>query len=155
MTLTPAPDGAVRIHRVHAAARALLVAYLVVVLIVVAWPTPVDRPIDGGLNAWLTRMHAGGLPGFVDYAVIEAGANVLMFIPLAVLLAVAFPRLRLWIVPVSCVALSVAIELAQSFWLPGRFGTVQDVVCNSIGALLGALIVFAARSSSRRRRGVS
>jgi VanZ family protein len=152
MTAVPPAHDVPNSTRARVAARVLLVSYLVLVLVIVAWPTPVDRPIDSGLDGWLSRRHAAGLPAFVNYASIEASANVLMFVPLAALLALSLRRGRLWLAPVSCVALSIAIELFQYFALPGRFGTVQDVVCDSIGALIGTLIVLVARSARRPRR---
>ncbi len=48
-------------------------------------------------------------------------------------------------------ALSVAIELTQNL-LPGRVPTVQDVVLNTAGALLGAVLVAAVVRGMARRR---
>ena len=48
-------------------------------------------------------------------------------------------------------ALSVAIELTQNL-LPGRVPTVQDVVLNTAGALLGAVLVAAVLAVGAARR---
>ena len=113
------------------------------------------------VTAWLT---AHGVP--LSYEVVEAGANVVMFIPLGVLgtllarpadadaagpsagpsLARALLRAAAW-----GAALSTAIEVTQLVWLPSRVPTVQDVVMNTTGAVLGAL----ALSLPRRRPQVA
>ncbi len=72
-------------------------------------------------------------------AVPDIAFNVLLFMPLgAGLVLLGFrPRLAL----VAGAVLSVAIELAQRWWVVGRFASLHDVASNVAGCLLGALVV--------------
>lgn len=79
------------------------------------------------LGAWFVR------DGWVEFA-----ANIVMFVPLSLLLA-----LWLWRTPargllLACAA-SVAIELAQML-LPSRVASLRDVIANVLGAVVGYLI---------------
>ena len=58
------------------------------------------------------------------------------------------------VVTLAGCALSVAIELTQNL-LPGRVPTVQDVVMNTAGALLGAVLVTVVLVAVSVRRPVS
>jgi len=78
-------------------------------------------------------------------------ANVLLFVPVALLFALTAPRVPGVVVWLVCTATSAAVETAQLI-LPGRESTVRDVVLNSTGALIGVLLhIFV----SRRRSGTS
>ena len=84
---------------------------------------------------------ARSVPGLdeLSAATVEMAANVLLFVPVALLFAAAAPRLsgvRVWLV---CTATSAAVEVAQLV-LPGRQPTVRDVVLNSAGAAIGVLL---------------
>lgn len=79
-----------------------------------------------------------GLDG-LSSATVEMAANVLLFVPVALLLAAAAPRLPGVLVWLICTAASVGVETAQLV-LPGRESTVRDVVLNSAGAAVGVLL---------------
>lgn len=88
---------------------------------------------------------------------VEALANVALFVPLGFLLAVATGRA--WAATALCAWGSVAVELAQRTVVPDRVATLDDVVHNSLGGLLGALaavvltaLVVGARTLDTRRR---
>lgn len=63
--------------------------------------------------------------------------NVAFFLPLGMLLAVIFRKV--WPAVVVSAALSLAIEVAQYVFSLGRTD-VTDLICNTVGALAGALI---------------
>ena len=75
--------------------------------------------------------------------------NVLMYVPLAALLAGT--RLRWWGALLLCVAGSIGTELVQSS--VGREPEVRDVVANSAGALLGVALNEVLRRARRRAAG--
>ncbi|MCB7136018.1 VanZ family protein [Cellulosimicrobium marinum] len=138
------------------------VVYLVAVGVVTLWPSPQSTDAPGWATATLAFLRGLGIP--MTLPVLEASANVVMFGPFGVL---GVPLLRgtaarrrgvapgVWravgLVTLAGCVLSTAIELTQNL-LPGRVPTVQDVVLNTLGALLGALAVGAATVLLARRR---
>ena len=115
------------------------VVYLVAVGILVFQPTG-DQA--GGSVAWVSDLlrswHAGSwLSGPVN---VEWGLNVLMFVPLSLLGSAFRPgwTWRDW-VGVGFLA-SGLIELVQLVFLPERTASFADVVANTLGALIGALL---------------
>lgn len=75
--------------------------------------------------------------------------NVLLFVPLGLTLSVALPGRwragwRLLCVVVVGFAVSVLIERAQYFCMLGT-AEADDVICNTLGAALGASQIFAQR----------
>ena len=126
-------------------------AYLAAVLVVTLWPSPQSTDAPGWATATLGFLQGVGLP--ITLPVLEASANIVMFGPFGVLgvplLRGAVARRRgsvpgVWLavalVTLTGAVLSAAIELTQNL-LPGRVPTVQDVVLNTLGALLGGLVV--------------
>lgn len=137
------------------AVRVLATLTLVVVFAIGYWPVPVDRGVRSLLGSVLDRLAAAGAPGWVDYAHLEFGANIVMFVPLGVLIALLLPRWEWWLAPIIGLALSLTIEFGQALLLPERFATPLDVLANTAGATIGALVVtgfrIAARAAARRR----
>ena len=127
-----------------------LIAYGAFVAAVGLWPTPVDRPFDPLLSRVLRAVGRTGVRPLDAYNVLEFTANVAFFVLPAVLLVLIVGRGRWWLAPLTGLLCSVGIELAQHFFLPGRLGTVNDVIANTVGALIGAGIGVQAL---RRRRG--
>jgi len=139
-------------------------AYLAAVLVVTLWPSPQSTDAPGWATATLGFLQGLGIP--LTLPVLEALANVVMFGPFGVL---GVPLLRgvtarrrgaalgvrraVGVATLAGCALSVAIELTQNL-LPGRVPTVQDVVMNTAGALLGAVLVALVLHGLARRRPV-
>lgn len=127
----------------------LLWGYLAFVAVVLLWPTPVDRPIDGSLFTILRLLHHVGFKG-VGYASVEFWANVAFFVPLgaaAQRVWQAKPRVSVWM---ACTLVSACGELAQGLFLPDRTSSLQDVVANAAGAALGVLLIRDVRRSPSR-----
>ncbi|QBR74974.1 VanZ family protein [Microbacterium sediminis] len=124
----------------------LAVIYGVFLAVVVFWPTPIDRPVRGLLDRVIEELHERGVPEFVDYAVIEFGANIALFLPVGVLLGLAIPMRWTLLTLILGPALSAGIEFAQSQVLDERYSTVSDVVANSIGSTIGVLIALTLRA---------
>lgn len=129
----------------------LLAVVTVAVLVIVFWPTPVDAGARGTIARVLDTLYGVGLPRFVTYGVVEFGANVVMFLPLGLLVALALPRWLLWFSPLLCASLSLTIELCQALLLPHRFASILDVAANTSGAILGTLVAIIIVKRVRRR----
>jgi hypothetical protein len=71
-----------------------------------------------------------------DLGGIDFGANVVMFMPLGLGLAMALGRR--WKPVLWCFALTVFVEAMQIRIIPGRDASLGDVVANTLGGLLGA-----------------
>ena len=82
--------------------------------------------------------------------------NVLVFLPPGTLLPWCFERVRrhLWIAALAGLAASMCIEFTQLAFRLGTF-EMDDMICNTLGAALGALIfrAYARRSAQGRRAG--
>lgn len=101
-----------------------------------------------GAIAWSTLRPSAGVVGLAGaWSAFDATLNLLLFLPLGAGLTLAG-------VPISAVVLaggvvSGAIELAQRWWIPGRYASAADVAANVLGVVLGVLLV---RSWGRRAR---
>ena len=123
----------------------ILIAYAIAVLAVTLWPTPVDRGFEPTISRGLALLHRNGLPTWFGYNTLEFGANIAMFVPAGLLVALMLPSRRWWLALLIVPALSIAIELTQAVFLSSRFATVNDVVANSLGAVLGIFLFLLLR----------
>lgn len=128
-----------------------LVVYLALVARLTLWPAPAPSSTFDVVRAVLDWLSGWGVP--ITYAGLEAGANVVMFLPFGVLVGLLVRRS--WLVVVLGFALSATIELAQLLFLPSRVPTVQDVVLNTLGAALGVLGLRLVRSVAARREAAA
>ncbi|WP_091230783.1 VanZ family protein [Microbacterium sp. 3J1] len=133
------------------AARVALIAYLLLVAFTVWLPAAVSGKVVGLVvlaARWVAQQ------GIVSYEAslisLEFLANVAFLVPVGALVALGWPRLRLWHVVVIGFLMSGLIESVQSV-IPSRAPSVSDVVANTLGALMGAAIVAVARKRRRRR----
>lgn len=126
--------------------RIVFAVYLVAMGFLVWLPAP-DAVQTTGIVAVIARWFEPlGLAFEPTYIVLEILANVALFVPFGILALTAF-RMRVWSATLAGLATSCLIEGVQLF-LPTRFSTVSDLVANTAGALIGALIVV----GWRRRR---
>ncbi len=132
--------------------RILLALYTLAVLAVVFWPTPIERPIYGEIKSAIDFAQQAGATG-VSFNRVEFVSNIAMFLPLGALGVLAFPRVRWWLVPVAALAMSVLVELAQLVLISERNASVLDVLANTTGALIGAVVAWGIRARVRRRSG--
>ncbi|MTD16990.1 hypothetical protein GIS00_23935 [Nakamurella sp. YIM 132087] len=145
------PDGVADPNRT---ARRCCTVLLLLVLAFIGWivlkPGPPAGVAQLGLRGYLWHGGRHGLPSWVSFDFVESLANVIMFVPLGLFGALAVPRMQ-WLVWPACTALSGVIETLQALLLPGRYGMVEDVVVNSLGALIGVLLAVPVLVSRRRR----
>ena len=126
-----------------------IAALVVVTLLPIAW---VRRPSD--YEPQLVPFE--GIRGELAHSPVERLAelfgNVLLFAPLGFLLPQLFPTIRRWWQALAVGAgISFLIELYQVAWPGVRKASVNDLLMNTLGALLG----FAALRLTSYRRGGS
>jgi len=132
-------------------------AYIVTLL----WASLNPKPIDGSgpirqFVAWvLNYTSVNKTWHWLDYNTLEALANVALYVPLGISLAVFLRRLPWWADALIGIAVTAGAELTQRLLLPARFGTWADVLHNSIGVLIGVISSrsIAALRSRRRVQG--
>ncbi|MBX0300982.1 VanZ family protein [Cryobacterium sp. 1639] len=129
----------------------LVLAYGSIVLLATMWPTPLDQGYAASINRVLDVLHRNGVPEWFGYNKLEASANILMFVPLGFLVSMLLPVRVWWLALIICPGLSVAIELTQAFALSARFATVSDVIANSTGAIIGAVLAVILRAAIYQR----
>jgi glycopeptide antibiotics resistance protein len=124
----------------------LTALYLAFVLLVTLWPSTVDRGLDPYIDRLLEKLWSKGLPTFVDYGFIEAGANVLFFVPVGFLLGLLFSHRWSWLAVFCGALLSAGVEATQGAFLPGRVSSLGDVAANTTGTLVGCIVAVAMRA---------
>lgn len=119
----------------------LLVGWIVVLAFTLLAPSPAGP-------AWLVDrvselLARQGVPeALTSSERVEFGLNVAAFVPLSLLGALVWPRStwRDW--TAVGFAASFLVEVAQAVALDARSATHTDVVANTLGTLLGALVVL-------------
>ncbi|TNB70514.1 VanZ family protein [Arthrobacter sp. BB-1] len=113
---------------------------LIALSVIASWPSPVDQPVQGQLAAVLDYLHHNGIPSWFNYKFVEASANVALFVPLGIVSSLAFPDKCWWQVGAFGLLISGCMELGQLLFLHNRFSTPQDLVTNTSGVVMGALL---------------
>ena len=118
----------------------LTIVYIAFVLLVTLWPSTVDKDLDPYLEKVLERLHSHGVPGFVNYTFVEFTANILFFVPVGFFGGLALTRRFWWLSAVLGCLLSCGVEAAQALFLPDRVPSGRDVLANTTGAVIGAVL---------------
>ncbi len=144
-------------HR--AAARVVLALLSAGYLWAVAWMTlraaPYGSDIASALNrllAWLAQRES---TAWITFDRVEFGANVAMFVPLGVFAVLWFGVRGWWTAPLLGLLTSGAIEFIQATFLDSRVADVRDLIANTLGAVIGMLLMLLLAfllSPSRPRR---
>ena len=120
----------------------LAAAYLVALALIAFWPTPVDRGAHRPITTVLAHLHAHGAPAWFNYALVEFTANIALFVPVGLLGVILLGSARWWMAILAGFAASSLIELGQLIFPPSRYATIMDVIANTSGALLGAILAL-------------
>jgi hypothetical protein len=139
----PAPPRADHGATRRAWATVSALAALGVVALLTLAPRRIVAPLHGLFLAW-TDTHAQPLLAWFPQADTEQVLNAILFLPLGAALALLLRR-RLWpLAVIAGVLVSAAAEFAQRS-IPGRVPDVGDILWNSVGAAVGAVIVTLVR----------
>ncbi|MDP9980742.1 acetyltransferase-like isoleucine patch superfamily enzyme/VanZ family protein [Pseudarthrobacter oxydans] len=123
-----------------------LALYLVGLAFVGAWPTPVERPLAGLLKDLIDAVRGNPLTAGMTYIHVEGAANVVLFVPLGLMIALLLPIRRWWLAGVAGLLISATIETVQYLALSQRYASLGDVVNNTLGAVLGAVAIRVIRT---------
>ncbi|WP_236560722.1 VanZ family protein [Arthrobacter sp. 8AJ] len=105
--------------------------------------------MSGQLAASLAFLHKHGIPDWINYSFVEASANVALFIPVGFVASRAFPLKIWWQIGAFGLLVSGCIELGQQLFLHDRFASPSDVMTNTSGAVIGALLALWATKKGR------
>jgi glycopeptide antibiotics resistance protein len=111
------------------------------------WPAPERQLADR-----LDFLHWHGSPRWFNYQFIEVSANIVLFVPLGFVSLLTFPEKPWWRIGAFGLLASSCMELGQSLFLHNRFASPSDLVTNTSGAVIGALITSAALTNREARR---
>lgn len=144
----PASD----LSRTALTARVLLAPYLLSVALIVWLPASMASRVTG-VAYQLARFASEnfGVSLSTSYAVFEFLSNIALFVPFGILASMAWPQINRWLIILIGYASSATIELVQSL-LPSRFPTLSDVIANTLGTVVGCLIVLLASRWFLKRR---
>lgn len=128
------------LHSNQRAWRIILAAMLGLLVFVAYWPQPVDQSVHGALTAAFDFLHRHGIPGWINYKLLEASANLALFIPIGFAGSLAFPKKPCWLIGAFGLGISTCMELGQLLFLHNRFASPLDLVTNIGGAVIGAAL---------------
>lgn len=111
-------------------ARVAAAILVVTILALTLWPLP-EQAYRSSLSP-VTCLVCG------DQGIQDVLQNILMVLPLGMALVLA--GLRPWQATIACFLLSFSIETLQYTVVPGRDASLSDVVTNTAGGWLGALL---------------
>ncbi|WP_181156642.1 VanZ family protein [Microbacterium sp. MYb66] len=144
-TAPPAHRAVSRVLSALGSMRGQLYVTALVYLAAIGWLTLGPQPLSPGTSgALMNALDTAPVGGLALYDLLEFAANVAMFAPFGVLVAIRFPRAHILVQLASGALLSTAIETAQ-FFVPGRVSDVRDIVANAGGAAIGVLVVTGLR----------
>ncbi|CAN5286984.1 hypothetical protein BH11ACT5_BH11ACT5_14560 [soil metagenome] len=118
----------------------LLGVYVVALAVIALSPVSPIRGLDLS-----QELDAAGM-GWVTYTQLESFANVVLFVPFGLLIALLVPTRWWWVVVVGLVLIAGGIELGQALFLPGRVPSIDDVLANSTGGAIGVGIAGVIRA---------
>ncbi|MFF1831725.1 VanZ family protein [Paenarthrobacter sp. NPDC058040] len=136
--MTTAEDSATR--RGQRWLQAAFAAYLVALALVVFLPSKEASTVTGFVGIIAGWLAALGLPFKDAAAAVEFVSNIVMFVPFGGLVRFLWPsRWTWWRILLLGAATSTLIELTQLL-IPGRVTALSDVIANTAGAVIGALV---------------
>ena len=116
--------------------------YVVALAVIALSPVSPIRGVDLS-----QELDASGL-GWVTYTQLESFANVVLFVPFGLLIALLVPTRWWWLVVVGLIVAAGGIELGQALFLPGRVPSIDDVLANSTGGVAGVVIAAVIRGTA-------
>jgi glycopeptide antibiotics resistance protein len=115
------------------------VVYVVAVLFIVLWPSA--SYAKSSVSRITEVVHALGGPSWITTGMVEFATNIALFVPLSFLGAIILDRWGLTFWFATGFLATAGIELFQLVVLSARSASVVDMVANTLGAVIGAVLV--------------
>jgi glycopeptide antibiotics resistance protein len=123
-----------------ASSLALATALLVIATLTLAASRRSGEAVQIVLMPFQNLIDALDGEGGLRFAVAELVGNVLLFVPLGMALRWRLPRVGVARLTIVAMLVSVTIETLQAILGTGRWATTTDVITNTVGGLLGAIV---------------
>jgi glycopeptide antibiotics resistance protein len=132
---------------------ALACAFALVVVMTLLTPTPIGDGLEPEFRLVPFQDLRDALDGTrsLSLAVAEIAGNVALFVPLGIAIRWRFPWLGVLAIGLATLALSAAIEGLQALTGGGRWPDTTDVITNTVGGLIGAVLGGIGAVAERRR----
>lgn len=126
-------------------------ACLLIYVVALAWVTLRPRPSSFQppaewipLNNIIGVLREGRSVSYEDAG--QLLGNIALFVPFGWLVPMLWQGLRsFWTIVILAAATSLAIEVSQWLFIFGRQSSIDDVILNTVGAFVGAVMFFAPR----------
>lgn len=139
-------------HRARRWAALLLAVYAASMAVVVLVPRPVEQGVVPLVRGVLAMMRRHGLPGWIDYDLVERGAHIALFAPFGILVIVALGRRSAWSGVLAALGAAILVEAAQSLHVADHPMSWLDVLLNVSGAVVGTAVGYWASPPCPARR---
>jgi glycopeptide antibiotics resistance protein len=129
---------------------ALTGVYAIALASVGFWRSPIDKNVPVVKLPPVVWMQENlGLSISESYHLVEASANAVLFMPLGALVLL-WRRDWTWLqATLIALATTALIETGQQVLRPERFAAMSDIVANTLGGAVGALLVVGWRRLRR------
>lgn len=108
-----------------------------------------EGSISFDLNLFYNLLHMA--EGYLMYQLLYSVGNIMLFVPFGLLVPILFKHTRHFLVIVILgFLLSLMIELTQAAFTPTRYGTVDDLLFNTSGAVIGYILFLIIRTTSKK-----
>lgn len=121
----------------------LLILYTVFIGFITLTPMQLDVSPAGPIGRLLQFFADHQVTSWLTYPLVEKLANVAMFVPFGLLVALHVGRRRWWVGWAVGAAFTCLIEGTQATLLsPTRYATISDLITNTLGAGIGAVLAL-------------
>ena len=122
-------------------------------LVLVGWVTLSPQSgIEEQSIVWLFVEFFGQFPAteWMTFSTVEFLANIALFVPFGLFFVLLLGRRQWWLAIVLSVATTIGIEFTQQF-IGGRVSDVRDIVANSVGGAVGAILALVLTYAKARK----
>lgn len=121
----------------------LLIFYTLFIGFMTLTPMQLDVSPSGPIGRLLQFFADHQVTSWLTYTLVEKLANVAMFVPFGLLVALHMGRRRWWVGWAVGAAFTCLIEGTQATLLsPTRYATISDLITNTLGAGIGAVLAL-------------